>query len=159
MFERETYDVALSFAGEDRDEARKIANLLRENNLSVFYDEYERASLWGKNLYTHLSEVYQNKARYCLIFVSKNYAGKLWTRREREAAQARAFRENREYILPIKLDDTNVPGIEEIIGYIDLRTTSHDQVVKLLISKLKTDDDQVQSRADKSENVALKLSD
>jgi hypothetical protein len=137
--ERETYDVALSFAGEDREEARKIANLIRGNSLSVFYDEYEQASLWGKNLYTHLSEIYQNKARYCLMFVSANYAKKLWTRREREAAQARAFRENREYILPIRLDDTALPGVEETVGYIDLRTTSHEEVVRLLVSKLQAD--------------------
>src|SRR6266566_5558925 len=74
-------------------------------------DKYEKATLWGKNLYTYLSDVYQNKARYCVMFLSRNYAAKLWTNHEREAAQARAFRENEEYILPIRLDDTDIPGI------------------------------------------------
>ncbi len=45
------------------------------------------------------------------MFLSRNYAAKLWTNHEREAAQARAFRENEEYILPIRLDDTEIPGI------------------------------------------------
>lgn len=131
------YDVALSFAGEDRAHARKIAELLRSSELTVFYDEYEQASLWGRNLYTHLSDVYQNKARYCLMFISEHYAKKLWTKRERESAQARAFRESEEYILPLRLDDTTLPGIEDTVGYLDLRETTHEQVVQLLVTKFR----------------------
>jgi hypothetical protein len=131
------YDVALSFAGEDRDHARKIAELLREQGFSVFYDEYEQATLWGRNLYSHLSDIYQNRARYCLMFISANYARKLWTKRERESAQARAFRESREYILPLRLDDTALPGIEDTVGYIDLNSTPHEDVVRLITEKLR----------------------
>lgn len=131
------YDVALSFAGEDRSHARAIAELLRDQGFSVFYDEYEQATLWGRNLYSHLSDVYQNRARYCLMFISENYARKLWTKRERESAQARAFRESREYILPLRLDNTTLPGIEDTVGYIDLNSTTHEEVVQLLGEKLK----------------------
>jgi hypothetical protein len=132
-----SYDVALSFAGEDRNHARKLAELLVSRGFSVFYDEYEKATLWGRNLYSHLSDVYQNKARYCLMLISSNYARKLWTKREREAAQARAFRESREYILPLRIDDTVLPELEDTIGYIDLRNTSYDEVIQLLTDKLK----------------------
>jgi hypothetical protein len=132
------YDVALSFAGEDRVHARKIAELLRNEGFSVFYDEYEQATLWGRNLYSHLSDVYQNRARYCLMFISVNYARKLWTKRERESAQARAFRESREYILPLRLDSTSLPGIEDTVGYIDLNNISHEDVVRLLTEKLRS---------------------
>ena len=31
--------------------------------MRVFYDEYERAELWGKDLYSHLDEVYRRSAR------------------------------------------------------------------------------------------------
>jgi hypothetical protein len=130
------YDVALSFAGEDRMRVRRIAHLLISAELSIFYDEYEQASLWGRNLYTHLSDVYQNKARYCLMFISANYAEKLWTKREREAAQSRAFRESVEYILPLRLDDTVLPGIDPTVAYVDLRQTSDEEVVRLVLRKL-----------------------
>ena len=132
------YDVALSFAGEDRHHARKIAQLLSRSGYSVFFDEYEEATLWGRNLYSHLSEVYQNRARYCLMFISTHYARKLWTKRERESAQARAFSDSKEYILPLLLDDTKIPGIETTIAYIDLRKTSHEEVVELLKKKMAT---------------------
>jgi hypothetical protein len=60
------YDVAISFAGEQRTEAEAIADCLRKNGIKVFYDRYEQADLWGKDLYEHLSDVYQKKARFCL---------------------------------------------------------------------------------------------
>jgi len=85
----------------------------------VFYDEYEQTVLWGRDLYAHLDEVYRKRAKYCVLFLSQHYKNKLWTNHERESAQARAFEENKEYILPVRLDATEVPGIRPTIGYIN----------------------------------------
>ena len=57
------YDIALSFAGEDRKQAEEIAELLVERNITVFYDLYEQANLWGKDLYQHLQSVYRDKSK------------------------------------------------------------------------------------------------
>src|SRR5690242_2594697 len=103
------YDVALSYAGEDRDYAAALADNLKICGVKVFYDLYEKPILWGKDLYAHLSDLYQNKAHYCVIFISKYYATKVWPKRELQAAQARALNVNSEYILPIHLDATKVP--------------------------------------------------
>jgi len=131
------YDIAISFAGEDRAVAESIAGKLLKDRIKVFYDSYEKATLWGKDLYEHLNDVYKNKARYCLMIISHKYRDKQWTNHERKAAQARAFSQNKEYILPLKLDDTEIPGLNETIGYIDFRTSDSDEVVMLLKSKLK----------------------
>src|SRR6266567_4003689 len=93
------YDVALSFAGEDRASAESLAEELKTRGLKVFYDRHEQAELWGKDLYQHLQTIYRDKARFCVVFVSESYSRKLWTRHELRLAQERAFRENREYIL------------------------------------------------------------
>jgi hypothetical protein len=63
------YDVALSFAGEDRSIAEALAQALRDAGIRVFYDDYERAALWGKDLYQHLQTVYRDTARYCVVFI------------------------------------------------------------------------------------------
>jgi hypothetical protein len=130
------FDIALSFAGEDRQHAKTLAALLRRNGVRVFYDENETASLWGKDLYQLLAAVYRDSARYCVVFVSATYATKLWTRHELKQVQARAFREREEYLLPLRLDDTELEGVNSTIGYIDLRQTTLEKVAQIILDKL-----------------------
>lgn len=132
----EKFDIAISFAGEDRDLAEKIAKQLKEKQVKVFYDDFEKSNLWGKNLYDYLSEIYSEKSKYCVMLLSEHYEKKLWTNLERKSAQARAFRENREYILPIRIDSTKISGIHETVGYIDAKTHSIENIVDLILSKL-----------------------
>jgi len=131
------FDVALSFVGEDRAYVEKVAKYLKEKGIKVFYDDYEKTMLWGKDLYVHLDEIYQKKAKYCVMFLSCHYAEKLWTNHERKSVQARAFKEKGEYILPARFDDTEIPGILPTIGYIDLRSLEPEEFGKLIIEKLK----------------------
>ena len=131
-----SYDVAFSFAGEDRSYVEKVANCLKSSNIIVFYDAFEQIDLWGKDLYSHLDKVYREEARYCVIFISEAYRKKLWTNHERESAQARAFQENSEYILPARFDDTEIPGIRPTVGYIDLRNLKPQEFAHLILQKL-----------------------
>jgi len=48
MVNKFEYDVALSFAGEDRVYVEKVAKYLKEKGIKVFYDDYEKTGLWGK---------------------------------------------------------------------------------------------------------------
>jgi hypothetical protein len=130
------YDVCLSFAGEDRAYVDSVASALRRRGVTVFYDDYERVSLWGKDLYSHLDHVYRTAARYCIVFVSKHYREKLWTNHERISAQARAFEESSEYLLPVRFDDTEIPGLRPTIGYLDLTTMSPTDLADLICQKL-----------------------
>lgn len=132
-----TYDIAISFAGEDRPVAEKLASFLVTKGLNVFYDEYEQANLWGKDLYVHLSKIYKDEAKYCLMLVSEHYAKKQWTNHERRAAQARAFVENSEYILPLRLDDAPVDGILDTVGFLDYRKTTEEKIVDAVIQKVR----------------------
>jgi hypothetical protein len=130
------YDVCLSFAGNDRAYVQKVAEVLRGDGVRVFYDKYDEAGLWGKDLYSHLADVYTNAARYCVMFVSRHYARRLWTNHERRSAQARAFRENEEYVLPARFDGTTVPGLPETVSYVDLRRTKPKGLASLIGQKL-----------------------
>jgi len=131
------YDVVLSFAGEDRRYVEQVAARLHSHGVRVFYDRYEQAQLWGKDLYEHLDEVYRNKARYCVMFISEAYRDKLWTNHERKSAQARAFREREGYILPARFDDTEIPAIRPTLGYVDLRRLTPDELADLILEKLR----------------------
>lgn len=131
------YDVCLSFAGEDRSYVHKVADAVREHGVRVFFDEYEQVGMWGKDLYTHLDDVYQHLARYCVLFISKHYADRVWTTHERRSAQARALRENREYILPAKFDDTDLAGLPSTIAYISLRKITPAKFAEMILQKIR----------------------
>ena len=71
----EKYDIALSFAGENRAYVEEVAAGLKAAGVKVFYDAFEKANLWGKNLIDHLADIYSN-ARYVVLFISKEYVEK-----------------------------------------------------------------------------------
>jgi hypothetical protein len=136
MANTEQYEVALSYAGEDSIFADQLAIALKRRSVKVFFDKHEKSTLWGKNLYDYLSDLYQNKARYCVMFLSKHYAAKLWTTHERKAAQAHAFKEHEEYILPIRLDDTEIPGILPTIAYLRWPPEDAESIADATLEKL-----------------------
>lgn len=131
------YDVVLSFAGEDRPYVERVATALVRQQIRVFYDDHEEVELWGKDLYQHLSDVYRHRGRYCVIFASKAYAEKLWPRHELASAQARAFEENREYILPARFDETEIPGVLPTTAYLDLRKKTPEEFAAAIAKKVK----------------------
>ncbi len=131
------YDVTLSFAGEDREYVDKVAGILNDNGIKVFYDKFEEVDLWGKDLGVHFDFVYRKSAKYCVPFLSKHYIEKVWTRHEIRTAIARAIESNDEYILPARFDDTEVEGIRPTLGFIDLRKYNAEDFAKLIIAKVK----------------------
>lgn len=131
------FDVAISFAGTEREHAEKLATILKEANFSVFYDEFYPEYLWGKNLVDTFDEIFRKRSRYCVIFISKEYKDRVWTNHERQSAQARALNEKgKEYILPIKVDETELDGMPPTVGYVTLKK-GVDKIGELLIKKLK----------------------
>jgi hypothetical protein len=128
------YDIALSFAGEDREYVEAVANALLKLNLTVFYDKFEEADLLGRNLVDHLSDVYQHRAKLCVLFASAAYAKKLYTRLERQSAQAKALFGDKPYIIPVRLDDAEIPGLAPTVAYASKKTP--EALALLLASKL-----------------------
>ncbi|MDB5072082.1 MAG: hypothetical protein JWM87_3193 [Candidatus Eremiobacteraeota bacterium] len=130
------YDVALSFAGEQRGYVDVVANALEQAGVRVFYDRFEEASLWGKDLAERFEEVFLHRARFCVMFLSADYAAKIWPTYERRNAVASALQKQEEYILPVRFDDTDVPGIRHTIGYQDARIKTPDEIAELILKKL-----------------------
>jgi hypothetical protein len=130
------FDVALSFAGEDRAYVEQVAKLLKDSGVEVFYDRYEQAKLWGKNLADHLADVYGKQSRFVVMFISEQYVKKAWPTHERQNAHARALREQRAVLLPARFDDTEVPGLPSTVGHVNLRTTTPADLADLILKKL-----------------------
>ena len=54
------YDVALSYTVEDPAYSTDLANALSHRDVQIFFDKHEKSTLWGKNLYTYLCDLYQS---------------------------------------------------------------------------------------------------
>ena len=124
------YDVALSYAGEDREVARELATRLQAAGYLVFYDGFEE--LWGQDLSVKLHQIYGEQSRYGVPLVSQHYVKKPWTNHERQVLLARAMKQQAVYLLPIRLDNSALPGLADVVAYKDLRQTSLDEIISSL---------------------------
>ncbi len=130
------YDVAFSFAGEQRTYVGEVAEYVREKGVPVFYDEFEQSKLWGKNLVEHLDLVYGKQARCVVMFISKEYKSKKWTRHEIRSALATAIERSEEYVLPVRFDNTELDGLHPTIAYIDANKYSSSELGDMIITKI-----------------------
>lgn len=134
----EAFDVAISFAGTERTSAEELAQLLRAAGVSVFYDNFYPEHLWGKDLVVFFDDIYRKRSKYCVMFISAGYVNRMWTNHERRSAQARALEEKgAEYILPIRVDETEVPGLPPTIGYVSLGEFGVQRIGEMLLKKLR----------------------
>jgi hypothetical protein len=130
------WDVALSFAGTQRDYVEQVAQALQVRGVRCFYDADEQIELWGKYLAEELPAIYGEQAAAVVVFVSAEYAIRDWTRLERRAALARAVHERREYVLPARFDDTPLPGPLSDMVTVDLRSRTPQQFAAMIAGKL-----------------------
>jgi hypothetical protein len=130
------FDIAISFAGEDREIAKKLARTLHSKGLRVFYDRFFKSKLWGKDLTGFFRDVYGSKTKYVMILISRYYPVKDWTNFEFSIIREEAERRKTEFILPIRLDDTKVFGIREGTAYLDYRKEGIDGIIDCCLDKL-----------------------
>lgn len=134
--QKQDLDVCLSFAGEDKDYVEKVNRPLNAMGVRTFCYTVEGAE-WGEDLKEFLADVYQNRAKYCVVFFSRHYVGKPWPALELSHAAKRERKENRAYILPVRLDDTELPEAHKTRVYLDVRTLKEpEEVAYRIVRKL-----------------------
>jgi hypothetical protein len=133
----ERFDVAISFAQPQRPLAEALANIVRKAGFVVFYDAYYQADLWGAELPIIFDEIYRKRSRYCVIFKSREYAARMWTNVERRSAVARAIEDRGlAYVLPVDVDEAELPGIPPTIGHLALDKHTIEDIAQFLVAKL-----------------------
>ena len=134
--ENPQYEVALSFSGEQREYVERVARALQSRGVSVFYDAFELVSLWGKDLVEELHEVFEHRAALAMMFISKEYVETAWPRHERRSILSRAVKEKSEYVLPVRFDNTPVPGLPDSIRYEQAADHSPEELAAMIAEKL-----------------------
>ena len=132
----EQYEVALSFAGAQRDYVKQVARILQARGVAVFYDEFESATLWGKDGTEEFHKIYSERASYVVMFISEEYVAGDWTSHEKRSALSRALRERREFILPVRFDDSVVPGLPDTTLHQSALDKSPSEIAAMVCEKI-----------------------
>ena len=70
------------------------------------------------------------------MFISEAYVSKAWPNHERRSALSRMIEEKDEYILPVRFDDTRVPGLPTDVIYECARKHTPAQLATMIAKKL-----------------------
>jgi hypothetical protein len=137
--------VAFSFAGEQRDLVRAVAEAVEAKlgSGTVFLDEWFEYYIAGADADVKLQRIYGDKCALAVVCVSTHYGGKPWTQAEHEAVRARQMkarsspeRLDREAILPIRVGDGDVEGILFNSIVPDIRKKSVPEAATLITDRL-----------------------
>lgn len=109
--ENNRYQVALSYASEQRDYVEEVARFLAEWGIGVFYDEFEAERLWGMDLSEELQRVFEKRSDVVVMFVSGAYVQKPWPELERRSVLRRMGLGLHDCVLPVRFDDAPIPGL------------------------------------------------
>lgn len=134
--EGEKFAVGLSFAGEQRDYVQDVALGLQARGVRVFYDAFEEDALWGCDLIDTLHDLYSERMQRVVVFVSKEYVAKPFTNLERRSALSKAITLNTKYVLPVRFDDTVLPGMPSSTGYLRASDKTPEQLAVAICNQL-----------------------
>lgn len=110
------FDVAVSYASEQRQYVERFVKKLRENGLNVYYDRDAQIYMVGKILDQELHDIYLNRSSHCVLFLSKEYINKPITRYESQIILSETlFCKGFMYIF--KFDDVTIPGLNRNFIY------------------------------------------
>lgn len=134
------FDIAISFAGENRSLAKHIAEQLLSLDVQVFYDENFEANYLGKAWTKEFARIFGTASRYVVCLLDVHHQEKIWPTFEREVFAPRVQRGE---VIPVFLDDTPFVGIPQDVVGINFKDPSEgwqqradDRIVMKIIDKL-----------------------
>jgi tetratricopeptide (TPR) repeat protein len=133
------YDIAISFASEERNIAIELATeFSAKYSYRVFYDDYEQAKILGSDLEYYLKQIFSEKARYYLLLLSEHYLKSRWTNIEWQAAVNSAMRGiDYGFVLPIRIhSNLKLPTPLSTLGYIDFEKKTTTEVCSIIDTKI-----------------------
>jgi len=128
--------VFLSHNWEDKDIARALASKLSARGIGVWLDEAEIRL--GDSLIEKIRAAI-DEVEYVVALLSKNSIDSPWVNKELDIAMNQEIESRRVKVLPIRLDDSDLPGFLKGKLYGDLRSPEKlDRVLTLIEARLRT---------------------
>ena len=139
------YQIIISNASEDNQFAKEFYKACLSEGISTYYYKskllngivQKESGLQGKNgnrIFREIKQLFQKDSFFFVPIISRNYK-KTWTERELAFFQEK-FVSSYEYMIPIRLDDSEIPGLEGDIKYYSLRQMNLSEIVNKIKVKI-----------------------
>ncbi|HYK03200.1 MAG TPA: toll/interleukin-1 receptor domain-containing protein [Thermoanaerobaculia bacterium] len=115
-------------ASDDKETARELATLMRSMGADVWLDEWEIRV--GDSIVEKIGEAL-GKVTHLIVLLSKHSVTRPWVKKEFSAALMRQLSDNSVRVLPVRLDDCEIPPILADIRYADARPGMRSVVTEL----------------------------
>jgi hypothetical protein len=134
------FRVALSFAGERRTYVAEVARRLAEvfGRDHILYDKYHEAEFARLNLDTYLQRLYRDDSDLIAVFLCKDYEHKDWCGLEWRVVRDLIKARREESVMPLRFDDTEIPGVFSIDGYVSINDRPPEEMAALILKRLES---------------------
>lgn len=112
------YDIAISYASENRDYVARVVRILELEGFSVFFAEQNQEMLTASNLLETLYPIYKWDSLFIAAFISESYLKKDYTMQEASIALTRSREERRNCLIPICFGNARLPDLNPDIVYL-----------------------------------------
>lgn len=129
------YDIAFSYASEQREIIKQYSEKLQRLGLSVFIDTEHPELFVFNHVPETLKSIYDNDEIVMLIFLSKEYVNKDFTKYESHIAFDRLLTEKRLSI--IKLDASTLSWLPSSFFYYDINKYTCDEICQSLYNAIR----------------------
>ena len=128
------FAVGLSFPGEVRSLVEQVAEELERliGPNSYFYDNNYVAQLARPGLDLLLQDIYGNRSKLIVVFLSGDYQRKDWCGIEFRAIRDLIARRDNKRVMLIRTDDGDVDGVFKTDGYVDAKRFTPRQIAEFV---------------------------
>lgn len=130
------YTLGISYASEDIEYVSKFVQIIKNNNISVFFDRDEYIRLISTYLHEELYKIFSSECEHCIIFLSKNYLKKSHTIWEMRTILNASLEKNC-YFSVANFDNSVFPSLPTDFLQIDINQYSPEELATIMIKKLK----------------------
>lgn len=136
--DRIDFDVAFSFPGESRSFVEAVLKELKRlmPQAPIFYDFDYQAFLARPGLDVYLGNIYRNKSKLLVVFLSGDYQRKQWCGVEWRVIREVIFKREHDRVMLIKTDNGEVEGVLTTDGYIDANRHTPHQIAYFIYQRV-----------------------
>ncbi|HEX4966039.1 MAG TPA: TIR domain-containing protein [Thermoanaerobaculia bacterium] len=136
------FRIALSFPSERRPFVEQVAEELSAaiGKDKVLYDGYYEAEFARIDLDTYLQSLYHEESELIAVFLCTDYEQKEWCGLEWRAVRDLIKRRQAASVMPLRLDDTEIPGLFSTDGYLWIGDRSPADVANRIVERLQKQD-------------------